>query len=651
MRHHAHHVSSPLAWPPLAMAMVASTIAMVAPTGRLAAGELQVACHWIGNSFPGIGENGKGEWMQDMIDQIAVSPDGTVITTSSWDEAGRCSGLYREGHVNRSCLQQSKGSRKAWGWGTAGNGIAVDADRFLILNTEGELLRFSWRPGELDSAEQLDQLAIGKGRCVAMRGGTVALVLDGDVVALLSASDLKERQRFTLAGVTRVAISGDGSLWLLAGGRVIHRSPDGGERPETIIDAGQPTAISIDPWGRLVVCDNGSRQQVLIYDISAQPRLISRFGDEGGIAAGTPGRAAPGKLYGLRGADFDSAGNLYVALCLGPLQGAGTCLRSFDPAGRLRWELQGLAFVNCYDVDPASDGHVLYGLHEIIDFDPAKPAGLSWKLRSISCDPIGQPADPRAKDPTGGITMRTLKGRRTLFSFGQMAGGPTIFAFPDEHSDIAVPVGKFKDGGWASSVDAEGSIWWGDGPGKVIRRWAFKGWKADGSPDYDVAHPDTFPVPSDFTAVCRVLYDPPSDSLYIGGNTMARPERSWGLIGTELARYDGWMSGKRGKRWQIALPSDDDRLTPKSIDLAGAYLFTVFVKNSGGRPSLVTVLKAGDGAMVGTMAPGPEVGGASGWVDMTHGLRAFHCRDGTYMVVVEEDARAKNLVYRWQPKG
>jgi len=49
------------------------------------------------------------------------------------------------------------------------------------------------------------------------------------------------------------------------------------------------------------------------------------------------------------------------------------------------------------------------------------------------------------------------------------------------------------------------------------------------------------------------------------------------------------------------------------------------------------------------MAPGPEVGNTSGWVDMTHGLRAFRRTDGSYVVVVEEDARAKNLVYGWTP--
>jgi hypothetical protein len=49
--------------------------------------------------------------------------------------------------------------------------------------------------------------------------------------------------------------------------------------------------------------------------------------------------------------------------------------------------------------------------------------------------------------------------------------------------------------------------------------------------------------------------------------------------------------------------------------------------------------------------PGPEVGGASGWVDMSHGLVAMQRRDGTYLVIVEENYRAKNLVYQWRPAG
>ncbi|XXU33775.1 hypothetical protein WME93_33275 [Sorangium sp. So ce1000] len=49
------------------------------------------------------------------------------------------------------------------------------------------------------------------------------------------------------------------------------------------------------------------------------------------------------------------------------------------------------------------------------------------------------------------------------------------------------------------------------------------------------------------------------------------------------------------------------------------------------------------------MTPGPEVGRDSGWADVPMGITALRRADGEYVVVVEEDARGKNLMYRWRP--
>ena len=94
---------------------------------------------------------------------------------------------------------------------------------------------------------------------------------------------------------------------------------------------------------------------------------------------------------------------------------------------------------------------------------------------------------------------------------------------------------------------------------------------------------------------------------------------------------------------------DDDKLPPKSFDVAGDHVFMVQVKPTRGVPALVNVYRGSDGGHAGIMRPGPEVGGNSGWVDMTHGLQAMQRKDGTYLVIVQENARAKNIVYRWQP--
>jgi hypothetical protein len=43
------------------------------------------------------------------------------------------------------------------------------------------------------------------------------------------------------------------------------------------------------------------------------------------------------------------------------------------------------------------------------------------------------------------------------------------------------------------------------------------------------------------------------------------------------------------------------------------------------------------------------VGDQQGWEDMPYAVQALRRRDGEYLVLVEEDARAKNLLYRWRP--
>ena len=49
---------------------------------------------------------------------------------------------------------------------------------------------------------------------------------------------------------------------------------------------------------------------------------------------------------------------------------------------------------------------------------------------------------------------------------------------------------------------------------------------------------------------------------------------------------------------------------------------------------------------IAQLKPGIEVASESGWVDIPYGLRAFHRTNGKYLVLVEEDAKAKVIMYR-----
>jgi hypothetical protein len=63
----------------------------------------------------------------------------------------------------------------------------------------------------------------------------------------------------------------------------------------------------------------------------------------------------------------------------------------------------------------------------------------------------------------------------------------------------------------------------------------------------------------------------------------------------------------------------------------------------------VDVYDARSGHAVGYMTPGASVGNTSGWVDVYLGISAVQRANGEYVVLLEDDARAKILMYRWTP--
>ena len=62
---------------------------------------------YLGNSFSDFAvdaENGVGRWVQNFVDEIEVTPDGTVIVGCDCDEGGRCLGLYKDGRPSGAAL-------------------------------------------------------------------------------------------------------------------------------------------------------------------------------------------------------------------------------------------------------------------------------------------------------------------------------------------------------------------------------------------------------------------------------------------------------------------------------------------------------------------------------------------------------------------
>jgi hypothetical protein len=155
-------------------------------------------------------------------------------------------------------------------------------------------------------------------------------------------------------------------------------------------------------------------------------------------------------------------------------------------------------------------------------------------------------------------------------------------------------------------------------------------------------------MPPELGVVTRVQYVAETDTLYVGGwdasKTLAtRPAVDWHCVGNVVARYDHWKAGPR-LAWTLPLRLKGMYDMIAAWQVAGDRLFAgVMGTDQGGS---IEVYDATTGRGLGTVKPGLEAGGHSGWLDMPYAVRAFRRADGEYVVLVEDDAYNRVLMYR-----
>ncbi len=239
--------------------------------------------------------------------------------------------------------------------------------------------------------------------------------------------------------------------------------------PHTISTVAKPTGLAKTNDDQLIVADDGPRKQVLFFNVSGQPRLVSSFGVKGGIgsaykssyaipaAINSPAYPAgnyasgvyhPFKLWDLTGVGMDKKGRLFVSQSEG-----ATAIRCFKKNSKGQWVVD--FFLECYifvdnaDADASTDALDIYTSQERYAMDFSKTApGSQWKLQSYTADRLKYPNDPRnildvKAGHEHGITatrIRYINGKRFLFTQGMTSQMVNIFRFNDK-SDIAVPAG------------------------------------------------------------------------------------------------------------------------------------------------------------------------------------------------------------------
>ncbi len=503
-------------------------------------------------------------------------------------------------------------------------------------------------------------------------------------------------------------LDASGSLWMLQGAeksqpaRVVKVTADGALEPlpvEFPPDA-RPVAFCISPKSELYVADDGPRQQILVFRTGGG-RHIRTIGHRGGIYSGVPGTFGDLKFNQITTLGLDTAGNLYVAHD-GQSGGGGTVLESYSPDEALRWRLFGLTFVDMADVDAATDMDV-FTKEEHFRMDYSKPPGAEWSYTGYTIHRFEYPQDPRLHIWSAGAWVRRIGGQRILFVSDMNGEYLQVYRFqPKTHGQIAIPGGMFakrhvqerkspdwpphqpqrgewiwRDANGNGAFDADeftgndddtppSQGWWVDASGNVwlatqrqgIRLLPVQGLEAHGNPIWDFAKMRVFPHPEGFDEVKRLRYDPTADVLYIGGTTADHKNQHWKPMGPVIARYDRWLErdGRSPRRWTLVAPyakgsSGHTSCEPMGFDVAGDYLFLPYTgasRDDNVTTGRVEVFRADDGSSVGHFEPSADIG-EIGLQDIRECLRAHRRNDGEYLIFLEDDYKAKVVMYRWNP--
>ncbi|WP_459708739.1 NHL repeat-containing protein [Paraburkholderia sp. 2C] len=711
------------------------------------AAALSAQTSWIGNTF-GYGD---GTWTQINMTAIAVAPDGKVYTDAPWDESGAESGVYQDGKM----LGYANGTH---GWGNGGgNAVAVNRRYAFIavsVNTERDHLigKGVWpQKGHIwygvsrreigdpqrtapfqpvanatdPRARLAASLAIVSDVAWNVHNEVTGLAANDKVLYVATAAldrvdiydpdSMMRKGSFKAHEPGHLALAPDGSLWVLTDtlsgkSQLAHYSASGEKLDDSLPlpSDSVPADVTVDAQGRVLVADNGPRQQVLFFSRqNGRYTASGSLGERGGIFSGVAGRPGPQRFNGLTGVGVDGRGNIYVSTNgIGPNfsppgsgfgaalgAGLGATLESYAPDGKRLWQVQGLLFVDGAWIDPARPNSVYTG-NKRFELDLSKPAGQQWTYVGFLSNRFKYPEDPvfHTDQWPGMPIARQLKGHTFLYLTDMYADHLKIYRFDaarDGETAIpsaffggrgmrdpkAIPAappggdwiwrdangnGRFDDGEFARNTTGKRLVggwgWWVDTAGDVWRtvdshgiyRFHFGGLDKAGNPIYSYDDMQAYDVPAPFTQAQRAIYDASTDSLYVTGYTEDTPpqKQQWKEVGRVLVRYDKWSSGKPVARYTMKLPWDTNAkpiFTIIGLTVEGKYIFAV--EPAG----VVHVYDKDSSKELGVLRPGPEVGRASGWVDVANGVSAARRSDGEYLVFVEEDARGKVTMYRWKP--
>lgn len=437
-------------------------------------------------------------------------------------------------------------------------------------------------------------------------------------------------------------------------GRVMRFSPEG-KLLATITEVAQPHGLACDlKNNRVLVFDNGPAQQIVGFSEQAGAWKLDagfgkngRLGQAGGLSA-AKGELGPLRFELARGLGLDASGNLYV-FNVGASGHSQSRLESYQPDGTLRWRMNGMAFLDSADLDPALPDEAWSNTMRYRR-DPQGTDGDGWRAVATTIDAARFPDDPRLHNMAGQVLgVRRIDGKRFLFTTTQGGDPVSVFRFENDASNTAIPcaflAGRHQTKAWPPHQPAGGGAWmWrdanGDGqfdatefekiadtllaPFTVDARgdlWSPAGGKiqylsadgkldAHGVPAWSLGRRVSYAVPALFAdggEIRRLAPAPDGQTVFAFGFT--RELKS--LVGHN---YPLGAVAVRLHREGDKLVETHRAMLPYDVDLAGAAHDQAYVATAAGdyvfigyeQRMTVLVLRASDLGVVGRIDIGPQ---------------------------------------------
>ncbi len=247
-------------------------------------------------------------------------------------------------------------------------------------------------------------------------------------------------------GALQLRVDARGGLWVLTARNLVRVSQQNGrEMGQNISFTNGVEAASffVDTLrNQIWVANRGVDQNFLQYgSIYQKPLLTGSFGQKGGVFAGTKlkGRARSKHFYYPSAVATGSDGTLYLATAAPG--GGGSVIEAYTRSGSLLWKKESLAPHSGADFDP-TDTRQLYTFDKCFAFQEALPGKRADQLRSITLDRFRFPADSRMQkvtDAAASVFVRQFKGRKFLFVVSPQGNSLAGYRFDGALGDIAIP--------------------------------------------------------------------------------------------------------------------------------------------------------------------------------------------------------------------